>query len=145
MLSRVQLFVTLWTVAHQAPLSMGFPRQEYWNGLPFPSPRDLPQESNPCLQHWQANSLLLSHQGRSCVTPPSKSKLGVVWWMPDVPLNSFYDTKTCLEKKKSYFPISLSTDTKILNKILAKPIPISWSLYHLLLTLSLHHSQPPFF
>ena len=34
-------FVTPWTVAHQAPLSMGFPRQEYWNGLPFPSPRDL--------------------------------------------------------------------------------------------------------
>ena len=37
-LSRVQLFVTLWTVGHQAPLSMGFPRQEHWNGLPFPSP-----------------------------------------------------------------------------------------------------------
>ena len=34
-------FVTPWTVAHQAPLSMGFPSQEYWNGLPFPSPRDL--------------------------------------------------------------------------------------------------------
>ena len=32
---------TLWTVAHQAPLSMGFPRQEYWSGLPFPSPEDL--------------------------------------------------------------------------------------------------------
>ena len=37
MLSHVQLFVTLWTVAHQAPLSMGFPRQEYWSGLSFPS------------------------------------------------------------------------------------------------------------
>ena len=34
--------VTLWTIAHQAPLSMGFPRQEYCSGLPFPSPRDLP-------------------------------------------------------------------------------------------------------
>ena len=31
-----------WTVAHQAPLSMGFPRQEYWSGLPFPTPEDLP-------------------------------------------------------------------------------------------------------
>ena len=41
-LSRVRLFVTLWTVAHQAPLSMGFSRQEYWSGLPFPSPGDLP-------------------------------------------------------------------------------------------------------
>ena len=36
--SRVQLFATLWTVAHQVPPSMGFSRQEYWSGLPFPSP-----------------------------------------------------------------------------------------------------------
>ena len=41
-LRRVQLFETLWTVACQAPLSMGFPRQEYWGGLPFPSPGDPP-------------------------------------------------------------------------------------------------------
>ena len=41
-LSHVRLFVTPWTVAHQAPLSMGFSRQEYWSGLPFPSPGDLP-------------------------------------------------------------------------------------------------------
>ena len=40
-LSRVWLFVTLWTVAHQAPQSMGFSRQEYWSGLPFPSPGGL--------------------------------------------------------------------------------------------------------
>ena len=40
-LSRVQLSVTPWTVAHQAPLSMGFPRQEYWSGVPFPH-GDLP-------------------------------------------------------------------------------------------------------
>ena len=42
MLSRVRLFTTPWTAAHQAPLSMGFSRQEYWSGLPFPSPGDLP-------------------------------------------------------------------------------------------------------
>ena len=41
-LSRVQLFVTLWSVACQAPLSMGFSRQEHWSGLPLPSPGDLP-------------------------------------------------------------------------------------------------------
>ena len=35
-------FATPWTVAHHAPMSMGFPRQEYWSGLPFPSPGDLP-------------------------------------------------------------------------------------------------------
>ena len=40
--SRVQLFVTIWTVAREDPLSMGFSRQEYWSGLPFPSPGDLP-------------------------------------------------------------------------------------------------------
>ena len=40
--SHVQLFVTFWTVACQAPLSMGFSRQEYWNGLPYPLPGDLP-------------------------------------------------------------------------------------------------------
>ena len=41
-LSRVRLFAIQWTVAHQAPLSMGFSRQEYWSGLPFPSQGDLP-------------------------------------------------------------------------------------------------------
>ena len=46
-LSRVQLFATSWTAAHRAPLSMGFSRQEYWSGLPFPSLGDLP---NPGIQ-----------------------------------------------------------------------------------------------
>ena len=41
-LSHVRLFVTPWTAAHQAPLSMGFSRQEYWSGLPFAPPGDLP-------------------------------------------------------------------------------------------------------
>ena len=42
LLSHVLLFVTLWTVAHQAPPLMGFPRREYWSGLPFPSLGNLP-------------------------------------------------------------------------------------------------------
>ena len=42
-LSHVRLFATPWTVAYQAPLSMGFSRQEYWSGLPFPSPGGLPE------------------------------------------------------------------------------------------------------
>ena len=53
-LSHVQLFAFPWTVAHQAPLSMEFFRQEYWNGLPFPSPGDLPdpgiEPGSPALQ-----------------------------------------------------------------------------------------------
>ena len=49
-LSHVQLFATPWIVAHEAPLSMEFSRQEYWSGLPFPSPEDLP---NPgCVFRW---------------------------------------------------------------------------------------------
>ena len=52
--SRVRLFSTLWTVDQQAPLSMGFSRQEYWSGLPFPSPGDLPdpriEPRSPALQ-----------------------------------------------------------------------------------------------
>ena len=54
LLSRVQLFETPWTVAHQAPPSMGFSRQEYWSGLLFPSPGDLPdpgiEPRSPTLQ-----------------------------------------------------------------------------------------------
>ena len=44
--SHIQLFVALWTVAGQAPLSMGFSRQEYWDGLPLPAPGDLPDPGN---------------------------------------------------------------------------------------------------
>ena len=51
-LSRVRLFATPWGVAHQVSPSMGVSRQEYWSGLPFPSPGDIPtQGSNPGLQH----------------------------------------------------------------------------------------------
>ena len=50
LLSRVQLFATLWTVAHQATQFMGLSRQEFWSGLPFPTPGDLPNPgSNPHL------------------------------------------------------------------------------------------------
>ena len=53
-LSRVRLFATPWTVAYQAPPSMGFSRQEYWSGLLFPSPGDLPnpgiKPKSPALQ-----------------------------------------------------------------------------------------------
>ena len=53
-LSHVRLFATPWTVACQAPLSMGFSKQEYWSGLPFPSPADLPdpgtEPRSPALQ-----------------------------------------------------------------------------------------------
>ena len=63
-LSRVQLFATTWTVALQAPLSVGVPKEEYWSGLPFPSPGELPnlgiKLEYPALQ---VDSLPLSHLG----------------------------------------------------------------------------------
>ena len=49
MLSSVWLFVTPWTVVHQAPLSIEFSKQEYWSGLPFPSPGDFP---HPGIESW---------------------------------------------------------------------------------------------
>ena len=66
MLSCVLFFATPWTVARQAPLSMGFPRQEYWNELPFPPPGDLPNPgiefTSPESPALQMNSLLTSSQ-----------------------------------------------------------------------------------
>ena len=62
--SRVQLFVTSCTIAHQASLSMEFSRQEYWSGLPLPSPEDLPDpEIEPLSPALQADSLLFELQG----------------------------------------------------------------------------------
>ena len=70
-LSRVRLFVTPWTTAHQAPQSMGFSRQEYWSGLPFPSPGDLPDPgTEPGSPALEADALTSDHQG----SPP------FLWW-----------------------------------------------------------------
>ena len=64
--SRVWLFATPWTVACWVPLSMGFPRQEYWSELPFPSPGDFPDPGN---KSWspvlQADSLLSEPPGKT--------------------------------------------------------------------------------
>ena len=70
LLSHVRLFVTPWTVVHQAPLSMGFSRQEYWSGLPFPSPGDLP---NPGIKHTSPMSPALVH-GFFTTEPPTQQQ-----------------------------------------------------------------------
>ena len=71
-LSRVRLFATPWTVAHQAPPSMGFSRQEYWSGLPFPSPGDLPypgiEPRSPALQADALTSEVQKQKNESLVT-----------------------------------------------------------------------------
>ena len=73
-LSHVRLFATPWTVAHQVPLSMEFSRQEYWSGLPFPSPRDLPhsgiESGYPALQAYSFRS-----------EPPGKP---IVMWVVNI-------------------------------------------------------------
>ena len=67
-LSRVRLFVTPWTVARQDPLSMGFPRQEYWSGLSFPLPRDVPasgiESESPVAPALPADSSLSEPSGK---------------------------------------------------------------------------------
>ena len=68
-LSCVRLFVTPWTIAYQVPPSMGFSRQEYWSGLPFPSPGDLPypgiEPRSPTL--W-ADALFSKPPGKSYIS-----------------------------------------------------------------------------
>jgi hypothetical protein len=64
-LSRVRLFATPWPVAYQAPLSMGFSRQEYWSGLPFPSSGDLPDSGiEPGSPAFQADALTSEPPGK---------------------------------------------------------------------------------
>ena len=68
--AKSHLSVTLWTIAHQALLSVGFSRQEYWSRLPCPPPGDLPNPSA-----LQVDSLSLSHQGHPLCTLPKFKKL----------------------------------------------------------------------
>ena len=80
-LSRVRLFATPWTVAYQAPPSMGFSRQEGWSGLPFPSPGDLPDPGiKPGSPTLQADALPSE--------PPGKPAMWETWfnsWVGKIP------------------------------------------------------------
>ena len=74
------LFVTQWTVACQAPLSMRFPTQEHWSGLPFPSPGDLPDPGiEPTSSAFQAASCIA---GRFFTTEPPGKSLNFLWSWP---------------------------------------------------------------
>ena len=107
---RVRLFVTLWTVAHQFPLSVGFSRQEFWSGLPCLSPGDLPnpgtEPESPATPILQAESLLLrrwespndwDHTAKMCasglgIQDPWDCSLGSSWCPPvsrTVPVDSW--------------------------------------------------------
>ena len=87
--------VTLWTVARQAPLSMGFPRQAYWNGLPCPPRGDLPNPGiEPHLLQWWAESLPLAPPGKPTLlqTVCYKEKKSSFKKRPNRILNSRYVT-----------------------------------------------------
>ena len=79
--SRVRLFVTLWTVAHKPPLSVGFSQQEYWSGLPCPPPGGLPNPGmaprSPETPALKADSLSLSHRENSTLYLPKPKCSGV--------------------------------------------------------------------
>ena len=73
LLSCVQLSAIPWTVAHQAPPSMAFSRQEYWSGLPFPSPEDLPDPGiEPRSPTLQADTLPSEPPGKPTKKGPNK-------------------------------------------------------------------------
>ena len=79
-LSYVWLLAISWTVAHQAPLPMGFSRQEYWSGLPFPSPRDLPDPGiEPRFPALWADSLPTEPPGNSVIIL-SRRTVGEIEW-----------------------------------------------------------------
>ena len=101
-LSRVRLFVTPWTVAHQAPLSMGFPRQEYWSGFPFPSPGD---SIRPRDQTWV--SCISCIAGRFFTTEPGKPSM--------ITRKELTRKSTCRSTHYSYKTRSCATLDKLLN------------------------------
>ena len=103
-LSCVRLFVTPWTVAHQAPPSMGFSRQEYWSGLPFPSLGDLPNPGiKPRSPALQADALTSE--------PPGYPLDIVVYhtnWFADVKPPLYLWNKSHLNMVYNYFNVLLN-------------------------------------
>ena len=98
-LSHILLFETLWTVAYQAPPSMGFSRQEYWSGLPFPSPGDLPdpgiEPGSPALR---AEALISEPPGKPWMVNFSRKNFHV---------RSHNTLNLAGKKKKSIFKLYL--------------------------------------
>ena len=79
MLSHVRLIATPWTVACQAPLSTGFSRQEYWSGLPLPSPGDLPHPGIEPTSHVSPAGVKTDSLPQSHLGSPNCTKLLLIW------------------------------------------------------------------
>ena len=152
-LSCVQFFATLWTVAHQDPLSMGFPRQEYWYGLPFPPPGDLPDPGIELVSlASQADSLMLSHQGSPpfwslrhiwgfncplyCALQPlcsclhlsqqQESKKGDMWWWG--PYFAFPFTNHSSTNWRRFLSLKISAPLNFLCSLCHHCLRIAWGL-----------------
>ena len=106
---------TPWTAARQAPLSLGFPRPEYWSGLPRPSPGDLPypgiKPTSPSVPELKANSLPLSHQEAHLTTKPWKGCI------PDSLINLIF-IKIRIKWYKQTYVQSRNKATNIQNKLM---------------------------
>ena len=121
--SCVRLFETPWTVAHQAPLSMGFSREEYPSGLPFPPPGDLPdpgiKPTSPTAPSLQADPSRLSHQ--ESPTFPSSPSLQVEAGLPA------FDCRQSLPLPGSRFPhLRLPRGTVSFARELSRTRMLSW-------------------
>ena len=109
LLTCVRFFATPWTVAHQAPLSMGFSRQEYWSGLPFLSPGDLPDSGiEPGSPALQADALLSEAPELTLKQPGIKDK------DPPCSRKSKHNFQLVLSIISSTFPDSTTADHVIL-------------------------------
>jgi len=128
LLSRVLLFATPWTVACQAPLSMEFSRQEYWSGLPFPSPGDLPDLEIKLrfLLHCRQILYHLSHleSPRGAFKP---------WCLGLTPMNDLTGFKCNLDrrvkKKKTSQVIPIPMSSGCCAMVTASCQPLLWGLY----------------
>ena len=109
--SRVRLFVTPWTVACQAPISMGFSRQEYWSGLPHSPPGYLPDPGINLhllhLLHWQAGSLLLVPSGKPQSSLPPALHKGECFLLVNSQLKSHFGevTRSPIPRKSLLLPL----------------------------------------
>ena len=95
--------VTPWTVAHQAPLSMEFSRQEYWSGLPWPSPGDPPdsgiEHTSLCLLHWQVSCLPLVPPGKPQYEKDSSDKFPKLINVINVQIQESQQTQNRINKE----------------------------------------------
>ena len=129
--SCVWLFAALWTVTHQAPLSMGFSRQDYWSGLPCPPPGNLPDPviklASLCLLHWQMRSLPLAPAGKP-ITEQDYVADCVSWVLRiTVRLTNKLDLQICCWNRSHSYVTLIANTYSVLNSVYALLLCILFS------------------